>query len=151
MKYRTRRFGLLEVRDDEIIWIPEGLLGFTQLKRYTILESDEHYPFKWLQSLDEAALTFAIIDPTLFRPDYRVKISPSEVESLDIKNQKDVVVMVIVTLNADPALISANLQGPILFNTRNMKAKQIVLTDGEYETKHHILQERKKFAESKTA
>lgn len=151
MQYASLRFGMLDVKDDDTIEMPEGLLGFANMKKFTILDLDQYYPFRWLQSLEDSALTFAVIDPTLFRPDYKIKINQSEVDSLELKDQKDAIVIVIVTLNAEPSLTSANLQGPIIINSKNRRAKQIVLPDGEYSTKHCILQERKKYASVKTA
>jgi flagellar assembly factor FliW len=46
---------------------------------------------------------------------------------------------VIVTLAEDPNQISVNLQGPVLINTENNLAKQLVLVNSQYQVRHRIL------------
>jgi flagellar assembly factor FliW len=51
------------------------------------------------------------------------------------------VVLVILTVAKPPAEITANLQGPLIFNSHARLAKQIVLVDSGYTTKHQLKQE----------
>ena len=46
----------------------------------------------------------------------------------------------LVTLSADPSKVTANLRGPICINTEKMHAKQMILVDESYHTKHSILE-----------
>ena len=76
--------------------------------------------------------------------DYHINIVRDEVEDLEIRKENDVMVVVIVSIYRDPTKITANLQGPLVINTRNKTGKQIVLTDGKYSTRHPILSHLKK-------
>ncbi|MCQ2981755.1 MAG: flagellar assembly protein FliW [Treponemataceae bacterium] len=124
------------------ITIPQGLFGFEDRKNYTLSESD-YDPFMWLQSDEEKALAFLVVDPFVFRPDYEIDVDDSSLADIGISDPSDVIVMVIVTIPGNGQPITANLQGPLVINKKNGKAKQIVLADQKWCTKHDILAESK--------
>ena len=82
MKLSTSRFGELEIPSSLIIRMTKPVLGFEQLKEYVIIQTDDFKPFKWLQSVDDPEVAFAIVDPLLFFPDYLVEVIPKEIEEL---------------------------------------------------------------------
>ncbi|MDD9951262.1 MAG: flagellar assembly protein FliW [Zetaproteobacteria bacterium] len=141
----TTRFGKIEVEDQEMINLPQGLVGFPELKKYILLNHDQESPFKWLQSLDDGAIAFVIINPLLFRPDYAVEVSESEISELEIKSEEDAVISVIVTMPSNPQNMTANLKAPLVFNLQNRRGKQIILSNSSYATKHNIMDELKEF------
>jgi flagellar assembly factor FliW len=133
--------GEILVEEENIITLKQGLIGFPTLHKYAILEYDESLPFKWLQSLDNHHLSFVIINPLIFKPDYTVKLSHEEVADLHISNPALVTVYTIVTIPTNPEGMTANLLAPILINTENRLAKQVILVNSEYSTRHRILDE----------
>ncbi|MDD3500922.1 MAG: flagellar assembly protein FliW, partial [Candidatus Cloacimonetes bacterium] len=56
-------------------------------------------------------------------------------------NEEDALVLVIVTVPKDPAKMTANLKGPILINTKNRLAKQLVIDNNDYSIKYRLLDE----------
>lgn len=40
--------------------------------------------------------------------------------------------------------MTANLQGPLVINTKKMLAKQLILSDGKYASRHYIFPQLKK-------
>ena len=62
MDVKTKIGTVVSVDEKHIITIPEGLFGFESYKKYAIFESD-FQPFMWMQSIDEEALAFLIVDP----------------------------------------------------------------------------------------
>jgi flagellar assembly factor FliW len=145
-KVTTSRFGEIEIRDTEVIELPQGLIGFPELKRYLLLDHDKESPFKWLQSLDDGSIAFVLINPLLFKPDYEVEVTDSEVSDLTLENEEDAVISVIVTMPSNPQNMTANLKAPLVFNLKNRKGKQIILSANTYTTRHSIMEEMKKFA-----
>jgi flagellar assembly factor FliW len=139
LSYSTTRFGDLEVRDEDLIVVPEGLLGFASCKRYVLLEDPQQEPFLWFQSLDDPALAFVLVDPQIFFPAYQVAISREEISDLGIEDPAEARILVILVVSEDPARITANLKGPVVLNPRTRQAKQLVLMDEEYGTRHPIL------------
>jgi len=43
----TTRFGSVDVKDDQIINMPEGIIGFEERKKYALLDHSPDSPFKW--------------------------------------------------------------------------------------------------------
>jgi flagellar assembly factor FliW len=144
MKYLTSRFGQIAFEEKEILFLPKGILGFSQLSKYVIIEKDEYEPFKWLQSVEESDIAFVIVDPTFFFPDYKLELHEKELEELNFQQMKELTPYLIVTVPPDPSQMSADLLGPLVINFKKRIAKQVVMPDSPYTTKHYILDELKK-------
>ena len=138
MKIATTRFGEIEVREEDIVAFPRGLIGFPQAQRYVLLDHPGGGPFRWLQSTDSPPTAFVVTDPLLFFPEYRVPVSPDELREIHIAEPGDGVVVVILVVPRDPYGITANLQGPVVINTVARLGVQLVLNVPEYGTKHPI-------------
>ncbi|MCK4301566.1 MAG: flagellar assembly protein FliW [candidate division Zixibacteria bacterium] len=139
MRINSSRLGPIEVPDDKLITMERPILGFEGLTRFCLVERDEMAPFLWLQSAEEEAVAFIVVNPRVFFPDYRIEVNRKEIAELRIKQLESVETYVIVTMKNDPRDLSANLQGPILINTENGLAKQLVLVNSEYKVGHRIL------------
>lgn len=144
IKVKTTRFGELEVKNNDVIELPSGLVGFPELKKYVLLDHDKESPFKWLQSLDDGAIAFVLINPLLFKPDYTVEVTEAEVSDLDLKSEEDAVISVIITIPNNPQNMTANLKAPLVFNLKNRSGKQLILSNSAYTTRHNIMEEVKK-------
>ena len=139
MKINTLRFGTIEIDKSEIIIVPEGIIGFPDIKRYVILDMGKDTPFKLFQAVDEPTVGFVIIDPILFKPDYKVKIRKEDLYSLSAENLNEIVTAVIVTIPEDLYKMTANLRGPLLINLKSRLARQLVLSDDTYNTRQLII------------
>jgi len=114
----TTRFGQLTVPGTQLITIPDGLLGFPTATRYVILhhDQDQGIPFRWLQSVEHPALAFVIVDPWILKPDYALELSDEVCESLQLSEEEGPLIFSIVTVPLEPAMMTANLQGPLVIN-----------------------------------
>jgi flagellar assembly factor FliW len=138
MTYTSSRFGTLDIKDDTVLTFPSGLLGFPECRRYVILDHDTDAPFKWLQSLDEPALAFVILDPALILADYRIEAADEAIVEVQGGEPDELSTAVILTIpSTDPGQITANLRGPLLMNPRTRLGKQLVLPD-EFPTRHPL-------------
>ena len=78
MEINSRIFGKIEIDDNKIITIPNGLLGFEKYTRYVIAyDSDKESKngIMWLQCVDEPELAFPVMDPMFIIKDYVTKQS----------------------------------------------------------------------------
>ena len=139
MIIKSLRFGDLEVPDDRVIKMERPVLGFEKLRQFCLIEMEELAPFYWLQSTKEPAVAFLVCNPLVFFPDYRIEINSQEIAELSVREVQSVETYVIVTIPDDGRDISANLQGPILINNENGRAKQLVLVNSEYDVRHPLL------------
>jgi flagellar assembly factor FliW len=144
MKFVTTRFGEIDCKENDVIILPKGVLGFSQLTRYVILERKESAPFKWLQSVEDPNVAFVIMDPVEIFPNYKLEIDEKELEELNYTNSTDLVTYVIVTIPQDATQASADLLGPLVVNPKKRLAKQAVMSNSPYTTKHYLLDEFKK-------
>ncbi|MDH5668489.1 MAG: flagellar assembly protein FliW [Nitrospira sp.] len=139
MKYTSSRFGALDVVDESVLTFPSGMLGFPENRRYVLLDHDTAAPFKWLQSLEEPALAFVIMDPDLFLAnDYRIDVSDDAMAEVQAGASDDLSTAVVLTIPSDdPGRVTANLRGPLLMNLRTKLCKQLVLSE-EFPTRHPL-------------
>ncbi len=145
MKLNTRNFGEIEIDDNKILSFPDGIPGFEDLKEYAIIQNpEEDVPFHWLQSVEDTDLAFVIANPFNFKADYDFRIPPSTVDKLKIEGPEDVLIFSIVLIPEDVSKMTANLQAPLIINTKNNRAKQIIIDNEDYPRKFYILEEMKK-------
>jgi flagellar assembly factor FliW len=117
---------------------PSGLLGFPEQKRYVILDHDTEVPFKWLQSVEEPALAFVILDPALFHPGYQIDIPVDALAEISASEKEDLALVVVLTIPSDdPGRITANLRGPLILSHKTKTGKQLVLSE-EFPTRYPL-------------
>ncbi len=140
MKIETSRFGTLEVDEASIISFPQGLLGFPDEKRYVLLPHRENSPFLWLQSVDNPDLAFVTINPFTVNRDYSFEIPDNVQQELDIHDAANVQTLVLVTIRRDGSnpSVTANMLGPVVINTENKKARQLVLDPNLYDVQYSL-------------
>jgi flagellar assembly factor FliW len=130
----SRLFGPLSVPRSDVIVMPEGMLGFAGERRFIMLPAAPEGIF-WLQSIDEGGLVFLLVDPFIYFPGYVVDL-PDVPETAP---GEAVAVLTIVTLpRGNDVLCTANLQGPLVIQFPARVARQVVLTDSHYHTKHPL-------------
>lgn len=149
MIIQTSRFGSLEVDEDRFISFDEGILGFPNQKKYALVQTGEGSGFYWLQSVDAPDLAFVVCDPRLFVADYQVPLKSNELEGIGIDNPDGAQVFVIV--NKVGELLTGNFQGPLVVNVQTRKARQLVLSDKRFATRHPLMRIPQAQVASKTA
>jgi flagellar assembly factor FliW len=137
MQVRTTRFGTVEVADDRVMEFPKGLLGFSEKRRFCLLQPSDDACFFWLQSVDDPGLAFVVTDPALFIAEYSVPIRGDQMESLGLETLEDAQVFVIV--NKVGEALTGNLQGPLVVNTRTRVGEQFVLAEKRWTTRHTLV------------
>lgn len=143
MILNTKRFGKIEIDNNQMIVFESPILGFEDFQKYILLQSEEKTsPFEFLQSAEDEDLSFIVTDPFVFFPQYEFHLEPHWLEALAITNESDITIMVIVTVRS-PDDISCNLKAPVVINKSNHSAAQIVLDHGGYTTQQPLLREKK--------
>ncbi|WP_022756143.1 flagellar assembly protein FliW [Butyrivibrio fibrisolvens] len=151
MKLTTRVFGEVEVDDNKIIDFPNGIIGFPDLKRFTLMhdEKESASTIMWLQSIDEPEFALPVMDPLIVCPDYKPMIDKNGVIELGELDDQEMLVLVTVTVPHDLTKMTVNLMGPIIINTKDMKASQNIVDNEEYPVKFPIYDILKKNKEAK--
>ncbi|MBP1753966.1 MAG: hypothetical protein H6Q59_364 [Firmicutes bacterium] len=144
MLVNTKHFGEIELDENKIIYFENGILGFEDYKKYTLLfddEEGERPDISWLQSLEEPSLAIPVVNPFIVRTDYNPEVEDELLKPLGSINEENIVVLISITVPADVEKISANLKAPFIINSDERKGAQIVVENSEYEVKYHFYEQ----------
>lgn len=137
MIVQTSRFGPLEVDETRLINFERGVLGFPDSHQYALVQTGEESGFYWLQAVDREDLAFVVCDPRLFVPDYRAPVKVEELAPIGLTNPD--LAQVFIVVNKVDDLLTGNLQGPLVINVENRQARQLVLSDKRFSTRHPLM------------
>ena len=144
-KISTSRFGEIEVDEKKIVHFKNGIPAFESEHEFIILPYEENSPYYFMQSVNSPDLAFLLTIPFLFFPEYTFEIDDETIKELEIKNYDNVFYYSMITIpNASIRYMTANLLAPIVLNSDNMQAKQVVLEKSNYTTKHRLFPEAAK-------
>lgn len=141
MKIKTRYFGEIDLDESKVITFPNGLFGFEEYTRFTLLynsEAERRPAISWLQCVDEETLALPVMIPTIVMPEYNPVVEDGVLECLGDWNEKNVSVLVTVTVPSDLKLMTTNMKAPIVINTDNMIGCQVVAENSDYEIRYNI-------------
>ena len=141
MKIETVRFGVIDVKEGEIVTFPGGLLGFSDCTRFKLFPEKTCPPFSWLQSLELPSLAFVVVDPAQILSEYQFSLKDDAVRDLGSVQIDDFQVLVTVTVGATVQDLTVNLSAPILINKNTRLARQLALRDSRYSATHRVFNE----------
>lgn len=132
MKIHSTRFGTHEIDPESILTFPQGIPGFESCTRYKLFHEDKEQPVvHWLQAIDDPNVAFSVVDPARFGLNYEITLTDEEVALLQAGSADDIAVMLIAYKPqpdaAAGANVSANINGPVILNTRARLGLQKVL------------------------
>ena len=134
MKIDTAKFGEIEVDESRVFNFVLPIIGFDELSKFIILDTNQEALFKWLQSVEDPTLAFPIISVAALEFDYSVDLSDSVISALSITSAEHLLVMNITSIPQDnPEGTTINLLAPLIFNLENQTAGQIVLSGSGYD------------------
>ncbi|MCR5719532.1 MAG: flagellar assembly protein FliW [Lachnospiraceae bacterium] len=147
MKVNTRIFGEIDVDDSKIITFDKGILGFPELKKFTLLhdaEQGEDAGIRFLQSLDEGAFAMPVMNPLIVKPDYDPTVEDELFKNLGELSADNILVLVTATIPSDLTKMTVNLMGPIVINVDAHKACQVIVENSDYPVKFPVYEILKK-------
>ena len=137
MNIVTTRFGLVQVPDSDFLRIPDGLVGFRSYTQFVHLPDPVVVGLSWLQSTTAPELAFGLIPPPLAVSDYRIELRPGDRAALELEEERSALIYVILNRGEGGGL-TANLQGPLVFNPIRRLGRQLVLTSSRYAVKYPL-------------
>lgn len=104
-----------------VINLPEGLIGFPEMRRAALIPLEEYQPFCWLASLDDEKNRFIVVNPREIYDDFET----AENAGLNA--------LAIVKISSDWEKTTVNLRAPIFFDQETKRAAQVVLSESNYQ------------------
>jgi flagellar assembly factor FliW len=136
--FRTVRFGELDYRNEDVIHLPEGLVGMPQLRNWLILEMGDGGPMKWFQSLDRGDFGFPVSQAYLFHDDYEFPLSNATGTRLGNQHPDDIATLIITTIHAGGDKVTGNLLAPLVIDTETRRGVQLNLGETSYGIQQEI-------------
>jgi flagellar assembly factor FliW len=152
MLIKTKYFGDINLEEDKIITFSQGIMGFEDFKRYTILfdvEEGEKSNISWLQSLDEQGLALPVINPFHVKPDYNPIVEDEILKPIGEIDEQNLVILLSLTVPSDIEKMSVNLKAPFIINSDTRKGCQIIVENQDYEVKYNVYDALKQLKKEK--
>lgn len=152
MLVKTKHFGEVDLNENKVITFDDGIIGFEDCKRYTILYNNEDgdgSTISWLQSLDAPALALPVISPLTVLADYNPIVEDEVLQPLGELTEENIIILLTLSVPADITKMSANLKAPLIINADTKKGCQIIAENPDYMIKYNIYEQVKKCKEAK--
>ncbi|MEJ2578825.1 MAG: flagellar assembly protein FliW [Kineosporiaceae bacterium] len=129
--------------DVPVLTFVRSLPGFPELDRFLLVrvgededagDADPEVPtvLYELRSVQQPEIRFLTAVPTVFFPDYTVELDDPACADLGLDDADDALVLVILTVGADPEPTTANLVAPVVVNARTRVAAQVILSASDW-------------------
>ena len=144
MRVNTKNFGIIDISEDKIITFDNGIIGFEDYKKYTLIydadsKEKSDSAIMWLQSTDEPTLALPILKPAYVRPDYDPVVDGELLSCLgDNIKDEDLLIFVTITVPTDITKMTCNLKAPIVIDSETLKGVQLIVDNEEYLVKYPI-------------
>jgi len=141
MLIKTKIFGDVEISDEKILTFEDGIIGFPDLKHFTLLHDEEKGTdagIRYFQSIEEPAFAMPVMNPLMVCENYNPQVSDEFLSSLGDLKDENIVVLVTVTVPTDLTKMTVNLQGPIIINSDEKKGAQIIVEGNDYPVRYPI-------------
>ena len=120
------------------ILFEKGIPGFEDYKYFNVNAIKDNERFYSIVSKEDNNIGFISISPFKIKEDYEIDLDDEVVKELDIKTEKDVLVLCLITLGKALKDSTANLKAPIIINIKNNRGKQLILQDDKYKIKEPL-------------
>ena len=141
MKINTEYFGEIEYEEQELLTFPEGLFGFEKDRRFLPVpfgrDSDT---LLCLQSVDREELSFILVNPFSFFPQYHPVLSRQDYQKLGTDKEENLSYYVLCIVGEGLENSRVNLRCPIVVNVLTRVAVQVILEDTSYSFRQPLMQ-----------
>lgn len=147
MKIQTADFGEVIIEEKDLINFPDGLYAFEEYKHYVLLnyDTDQKFnPIMCLQNIHSQHPSFTVMDPLYFYPQYNPKISSKDKSKIQCQDEKKLRFLVLAVVKENIYESSVNLKSPIVINSDNKMACQVILEEDDYPMRYPIFSQEKK-------
>ncbi|MDR2451705.1 MAG: flagellar assembly protein FliW [Candidatus Accumulibacter sp.] len=134
MKIDIDRFGLKDVQVDPntLFTFPKGMAGFENYRNFKLFHQEGGGKVFWLQSVDDAKISFPIMAPDELDIAYEIELSDEDCALIGLADPNDAAIGVVVyrdAANEANGPIAANTRSPVIFNLKTRLGMQKVLRE----------------------
>ena len=152
MLVKTKYFGEINLTEDKILEFENGIMGFENYTKYTLLydnEEEKQGNIMWFQSIEEPALALPVVNPFYVKQDYNPEVSEEILQPLGEINEDNLCILLTLTVPGDVKKTTANLKAPLIVNADTRKGCQAIVENDDYEVKYNVYEAIQKMKEEK--
>lgn len=135
------RFGTIEIAQENLLHLPNGLLGFAEFHEFGLapLPEGRHSQFRVLQCMTAQDLAFLVAPLNLESRAIDEDDLMEACATLGI-SRHELIVLLIVTVRRDDdgARVSVNMRAPLFVDGARNVARQYVLPNNKYSIRHTL-------------
>ncbi|WP_125141496.1 flagellar assembly protein FliW [Clostridium transplantifaecale] len=132
MKIETRDFGIIEIKDNNIITFKQPIYGFEEYTQYVLVtDSNMGNGICWLQSIEQKSVCFILMNPLQVKKDYAPVVMQDVLITLQATPKDDLDCWVIAVIGETFRQSTVNMKSPIIINHKRNLAMQVIL-DQDY-------------------
>jgi flagellar assembly factor FliW len=118
------------------VTFPQGFVGIADWQHFSLEPLSDYEGISVLQSTDDPAVCFVLVDPRVADENYQVAPSEGDLAMLEAGPTSTLWVLCTARIAPDSSGMTVNLLGPLLINPEAGLGVQVVLYDSTYGTAH---------------
>jgi flagellar assembly factor FliW len=118
---------MLDLLQGKVLRFNGSILGFEELDEFEVSVVEEGSPYAYLQSVQDENISFLVVTPFVFYPNYTFEIENNDKSLLELNSNEEVAVINIVTIKEPYTKSTVNLLAPLVLNIATEQARQLVL------------------------
>jgi flagellar assembly factor FliW len=127
MQVHSSRFGILEISPADLLWMPDGMIGYETDRHWAIVPDDRGAGCLWLQSIRDPETAFALLHPAQWIPEYRLMVVAGTLDRLGSDCADRIFVWVPVARAGEG--FQLQLQLPVVINASARRGLQLIVAD----------------------
>jgi len=134
MKIQSRRFGTIEIADEDAIRFPQGLIGFPDETEFVLVPHGNSAVVAWLHSVKNPVFALPVVSAHGLTDGYAAVVAAQIAAETGLRDSSaDIAVMAVLSApSGKPATV--NLLAPIVVNATTRMGAQIVLDGTRFTT-----------------
>ena len=130
MQLDTARFGALALGASDLLFFPEGLIGFEDLHAWSLLREGS---LCWLQAVEDPTIALPVVSPFCHVANYRLRLREADCRPLEWESPEYAVVLAVVAQQQGQWTL--NLRAPLLVRPDLRRGRQVIAS-GEHSLQH---------------
>lgn len=139
MKIQTDYYGEVEYEQNDLLTIPGGFWGFTELKYYLpVCISEDDGSVLLLQSTEQPEIAFVVINPAFLCEDYSPILPEEELSCLGVTDEGELSYYALCVIRDNYLENTVNMKCPLAINPLTREGKQVILENPDFGYRHKI-------------
>jgi flagellar assembly factor FliW len=122
-----------------LLTFKSGLPGLPEnYTQFNLIALNEDSPFYIMKLQQDGEISFILINPFPFFPNYEFDLPEEDKTKLEINTEQNIAIFTIVNVSKGLNQATVNLLAPVVVNIQTGQARQVVLNDKRYQIRHPL-------------